>query len=254
MFQRRYDKIPLPSKGLSYENKCSEVLIYHLDGSDETILTAPNMIANGTMIDTLLDAKVQPIEGKPFIHPKNMVAGDRMAILIFLRSQLKRHYTINVTDPISEKIFTHDFDLFQLKMKEPVSLPNKDGFISYKMENAIWDEDSKKYIPADIKYREMTGTDEEKIRKKMSNSMNQKNLFSIEKMKMIIHSINENTDEKYINQFVHYIPLESSRRFNKFIEENSCGYDFNIKVPNAISGGVVDTFLNIKPDFLYPRL
>jgi hypothetical protein len=79
-----YDIIELPSQGLLYPNKKSQVKVEYLTAYDENILTSPNILANGKIIDVLLERKVKDLG---FEH-KLLLEGDRMAIILFLSNSL----------------------------------------------------------------------------------------------------------------------------------------------------------------------
>jgi hypothetical protein len=53
-----HDLIALPSEGKFYKNKKSTVKVAYLTASDENILTSPNLLQNGKVIDVLLDRKI----------------------------------------------------------------------------------------------------------------------------------------------------------------------------------------------------
>ena len=75
--------IQLPSKGIFYSNKCSEVYVHDMNMSDEQLIYSPNLLKSGQLVDKLLEKKVKPVDGKPFIPVAQMLLGDRLALLIF---------------------------------------------------------------------------------------------------------------------------------------------------------------------------
>ena len=61
-----YEIVKLPSKGLFYKNKISEVNVEYMTSKDEDLLTTPSLIENGTVLDVLLKRKMKTkdIHGK----------------------------------------------------------------------------------------------------------------------------------------------------------------------------------------------
>ena len=94
-----YDVIELPSQGLLYPNKKSKVKVEFLTAYDENILTSPNIMASGKLIDVLIERKVKDLG---FDH-NLLLEGDRMAIILFLRvTAFGEIYIQPVIDPKSK--------------------------------------------------------------------------------------------------------------------------------------------------------
>ena len=58
-FQAPFDVIPLPSKGLLYPGQQGNVKVEYMTAMDENILTSPNLIKSGKVLDILLERKVK---------------------------------------------------------------------------------------------------------------------------------------------------------------------------------------------------
>lgn len=257
MYTKRFDILPLPSKGLSYKNKCNRVKVYHMDGEDESLLTAPNLIASGDLIDELLQKKVKKVnDDEPFINPLDMLEGDRMSILIFLRSQMNPFFNMNAKNPNDGKIYKVIADLRTLKIKENIEEPDGNGLYEYKIKEGYWNEEEQKMMPITIKYRMMTGKDEKKIRVEQSlNKDKKKNKYSILKFQQLVVSLNGDTSEKNILTYSYCIPLMELRKFMKHIEDNKCGYDLYTDVKATDGGVAFKTFLNLSTtEFFYPSI
>ena len=96
MMEPAHDVISLPSQGRFYKNKKSTVKVAYLTAADENILTSPNLLQNGKVIDVLLDRKVIDQD----IKPGQMLSGDKNAILFFLRATgYGEMYPVELTDP-----------------------------------------------------------------------------------------------------------------------------------------------------------
>jgi len=58
-FEAPFDVLELPSKGLLYPGKSSTVKVEYLTASDENILTSPNLIRSGKVLDVLIERKIK---------------------------------------------------------------------------------------------------------------------------------------------------------------------------------------------------
>lgn len=115
-----HDVIKLPSRGLFYpkdaeENPIKTVRVAYLTAEDENLLLSPNLIQSGEMLDVLLRNKV--IDTK--INADDLLEGDRLAILFWLRSTgISNEYTVMLKDIETGKPFEHTFDLQTLDYKK----------------------------------------------------------------------------------------------------------------------------------------
>ena len=75
-----YDVVELPSRGIMYPNRTKSVKVAYLTAADENILSSPNLIASGEVINELLKRKVLTKE----VAIEDMVEEDRQAILLSL--------------------------------------------------------------------------------------------------------------------------------------------------------------------------
>jgi len=123
-----FDVIDLPSKGYFYKNKKNTVRVGYLTAADENIITSPNLLQNGNMIDILLRKKIKDKD----INIHELLPGDKQAILIFLRSTgYGNDYPIILIDPLTGEQFEHIVDLQTLKVKELIEVPDNQGEFSY---------------------------------------------------------------------------------------------------------------------------
>ena len=74
-----YDVIELPSQGLLYPNKKSSVKIEYLTAMDENVLSSPNIVGSGKVVDVLIERKVKDL-GFPV---NELLEGDKLAIIVF---------------------------------------------------------------------------------------------------------------------------------------------------------------------------
>ena len=62
-----YDVVELPSRGIMYPNRTKSVKVAYLTAADENILSSPNLIASGEVINELLKRKVRKLQFKHFV-------------------------------------------------------------------------------------------------------------------------------------------------------------------------------------------
>ena len=95
-----YDVVELPSRGLFYANKKSSVKVTYLTAADENILTSPNVLNSGRLIDTLIRTKIVDRD----INIDTLLECDKEAILVFLRNTAYGpEYDIKLIDPETKK-------------------------------------------------------------------------------------------------------------------------------------------------------
>ena len=123
-----YDVIDLPSKGYFYPNKKSSLRVGYLTAADENILTSPNLIQSGRMIDVLLRKKIKDRD----IEISKLMPGDRTAVMLFLRATgYGKDYPVILTDPITDIDFEYVVDLTTLPVKEISEIPDDNGEFSF---------------------------------------------------------------------------------------------------------------------------
>ena len=239
-----YDIIELPSQGLLYPNKKSQVKVEYLTAYDENILTSPNILANGKIIDVLLERKVNDLG---FEH-KLLLEGDRMAIILFLRvSAFGPLYLQPVVDPVSKKIVEGEVDLSQLQNKKLLVKPDEQGLFDFILPN------SKK----NIKFRFLSGKDEEEIdvldiqlMERNKNDISTKTTLRLERL---IMDIDGERDKIKISNVLKALPIMDIRKLNKYISEIEPGVDFKT-IARTQGGESVTTFLRINKNLFWPDI
>ena len=123
-----YDILELPSQGLLYPNKKSKVKVEFLTAYDENVLTSPNILNSGKLIDVLIERKVKDLG---FDH-NLLLEGDRMAIVLFLRvSAFGEKYIQPVINPKNNKLVEGEIDLTTLKNKPLTVKPDENGLFDF---------------------------------------------------------------------------------------------------------------------------
>ena len=205
-FQAPFDVIPLPSKGLLYPGQQGNVKVEYMTAMDENILTSPNLIKSGKVLDILLERKVKesPV---PF---DQLLVGDRNAIMIWLRATgYGEMYPVKLTDPSSGVEFETEIDLSALKTKElPENAePDEKGEFSFLLPR------SKKKI----KFKLLTVADEKSISSRSEKyekaTKSQISNILTYRLQAQIKEVDGNRDINFIQQFVNMMPAFDSLKF-----------------------------------------
>jgi len=237
-----YELIKLPSKGLFDANHISEVNVEYMTSKDEDLLTTPSLIENGSVLDLLLKRKIKTSG----VNPEHLLAGDRNAIILFLRtSSYGSDYTVQVTDPRSGIPFKTTVNLLKLKYKTLVELPNEDG-------NFVVELPMRKKT---VVFRLLSSGDENQIFKKaeaIKEAYNEDvSQYNTLKLKAHIVAINEKTERAYIDKFVDAMPALDAYTIRKKILEVSPDVDMNYEF-TAKDGYKFNATLSVGVDFFFP--
>jgi len=244
--EQRSDIITLPSEGKYYKNKASKVKLFYLDGADEGIITSPNLIKSGDMVDYLLKRKVVPIDGEAFVDPDSMLLGDRLALIVMLRATLDPIYRIKVPymDGNTQSFFTHEVNLQELRTRDiTLDLPydSDKGEFSYQLPVS----------KLNIKFRLMTGLDEKRIRKE-SNPDSLTDEFKFLRLSKLVTEVDGERDENIIKQSLSRIPLRDFRKLNQTVTEVMPSLDLAITARPPRGGVPIYTFLKLDREFWFP--
>jgi len=238
-----YDILELPSQGLLYPNKKSKVKVEFLTAYDENVLTSPNILNSGKLIDVLIERKVKDLG---FDH-NLLLEGDRMAIVLFLRvSAFGEKYIQPVIDPKTNKLVEGEIDLTTLKNKPLTVKPDENGFFDFSLPKSN----------KSVKFRLLTGKDEEEIDVVDKQTMERnKNDVSTKTTLRLERSIMEKDSEKdkiKISNILKALPIMDIRKLNKYMSDIEPGVDF--KTTARTQGGEsVTCFLRINKNLFWPE-
>ena len=238
-----YDIIPLPSKGLFYNNKKSSIKVGYLTASDENILLSPNLVQSGKMLDVLLERKVLDKD----IRVKDLLSGDRDAILVFLRtSGYGNIYPVKLKDPKTGEEFEYDVDLNDLKYKE-VQEPDEYGEYLFKLPTS----------QSNIKIKMLTVGELDEIdlieEKKKKNQKNYIDETLTRRMERMIMEVDGDRDKGRIYQFINKMKIGDSSFIRRTYSKLEPGIDLNLEV-EAPSGEFFRTTIPILISFFYPDI
>ena len=238
-----YEIVKLPSKGLFYKNRLSEVNVEYMTSKDEDILTTPSLIENGTVLDILLKRKIKTKN----VNPDDLLSGDRNAIILFLRSSsYGSEYSVQVPDPRTNVVFKTNVDLLKLRYKKITELPDEEGFFTVNLPMR----------KKTVKFRLLTSGEEALLFKKaeaIKEAYNQE-YSEYSTMKLISHivSINEKTDRTYIKKFVEAMPALDALTIRRKIIDVSPDVDMNYEFTTK-DGYKFNAQLSVGIDFFFPN-
>ena len=235
--------VDLPSKGLLYPEDSSistgKVEVRYMTAKDEDILTSPNLIKQGIVIDKLLESLIVDKD----IKVENLLSGDKNAILIIARIlAYGKDYEIEV-DGQKVKV-----DLTKLKDKVLDESIVGDRINSFDYE-----------LPATkrkLKFKMLTSKDEKNISDeaealaKISGGVSY-NLTT--RMKHQIISVDSVTDKAGINSFVDNELLSiDSIELRKYIEDITPDVDMSWEYTDN-NGVRRDILVPVTVTFLWPN-
>jgi hypothetical protein len=237
-----YEAIKLPSKGLFYPSRISEVNVEYMTSKDEDLLTTPSLIENGTVLDILLKRKIKTAG----VIPDELLAGDRNALLLFLRtSSYGAEYTVQVPDPRTGIPFKTTVDLLKLRYKEPTEQPDEYGHFTVEIPMR------KKTVT----FKLLTSGEENLMFKKAEAVKDAYNLefneYNTMKLKAHIVAINEKTDRSYIDKFIDAMPALDAVTIRRKILTVSPDVDMAYEFM-ANDGYKFNANLSVGIDFFFP--
>jgi hypothetical protein len=237
-----YELVDLPSKGMFYQNKISQLEVEYMTSKDEDLITTPSLIESGKVLDILLKKKIKT-KG---VNPSELLPGDRNAILLFLRtSSYGLEYPVEIFDPRTGTPFKETIDLGKLTYKEPKEIPNENGHFNV-------------FIPMrkkNVMFRLLSSGEENSLFKKSEEI---KEAYGMEyseyntlKLKANIISIDGNNNRDYINKFVDAMPAKDSLTIRRKIAEVSPDVDMTYEFTTK-DGYKFKTQLTVGVDFFFP--
>lgn len=237
-----YEIVKLPSKGIFYQHRISEVAVEYMTSRDEDLLTTPSLIDSGEMLNLLLKRKIKT----PGIVVEELLQGDRNAIILFLRtSSYGADYSVQVTDPRNGIVFNSKVDLLQLKYKEVTEMPDEFGHFTVEIP-------MRKKV---VTFRLITSGEDAILYKKAEQIKeaygNEVSDYSTMKLKSHIVAINDKTDRSYIDRFIDAMPALDAVTIRRKIMAVSPDVDMKYQF-TAKDGYKFEAYLTLGLDFFFP--
>jgi len=169
MSEKEFDMVGIPSAGLLYDHpelKNKEALeVFYMTTRHEDILTSPNLMASGEVLDVLLKSIM--VNKKIDVH--NLLPGDRDAILVWARATgFGADYTFSIKCPACGSVQEDTMNLNEIgiisldenetfEFKMPLSGKIvKFGFITYGQQKEISDTIARKKKKLKVKIDDRT--------------------------------------------------------------------------------------------------
>ena len=242
-----FDVVPLPSKGLLYKDGPlvgkDSIEVHYLTAIQEDILTSPNLLASGKMLDTLL----QSVLKDKTIVPETLTLGDRNAIVIWLRSTgYGPDYPVQVRCNECGNEWANEFDLSALEVRELKEKPDADGLFTFEMPQ------SKKTV----RFKLLTSADElnilkrvEAIQKKQGSQVDRS--MSL-KMMASICEVDGQADPMIVKMFVESLPVKDARAFREHMGKIEPGVLMTQECECPACGNVSQEVIPIRGNFFWP--
>jgi len=235
------EMVELPSKGLIYpkDNPLSSgvVEMKYMTAKEEDILTNPNYMAKGLVIEKLINALVVSD-----VNIKDMIIGDKNALLVASRvlgygkdyefEFRGEKHTIDLASLENKDI---DYSIFEGKNEFSFTLPHSENLVTFQ----IMTEKLEKKIEAELRGLK-------KINKDANPEMSTR-------MKYIILSVDGNEDRKDIREFVDtYLLARDAKALRDHIVkiQPDINFIFERELPD---GEYEDTEIPIGASFFFPN-
>jgi hypothetical protein len=234
-----FDVIPLPSKGVFYQNGKDTIKVTYLTAADENILTSQNLVQQGLVVDELLRAKIVDKD----ITPEELHQSDREAILLFLRSTAYgSEMTFIMKDPDTGKDVEVTADLSNLSYKEFNLQKNSRGNYEYTLPVSGELVEFKFLSPSEE--RELEALEEQYKEMAIKPSVTKR----LEKM---IISIDGETDMMKLSHKIQFLRIKDSQSFRRYVGDNMPGINKEVEV-TLPSGKKINTTVAFGAEFFRP--
>jgi hypothetical protein len=238
--------ISLPSKGLLYPKGSplskGEVTIKLLTAKEEDILTSPNLIKKGLVMEKLLESVLV----EHGVNVNDLVLGDKNAILISTRLlAYGPEYKIKVTDKEYDEEVDWTVDLSKIQIKEvDYSLLNSDNEFPFTLPSGI-----------PIKFKILTHGDEVAINRDIeaAEKATKQSSEITARYRRVITEVEGNRDFGYISNFVsNRLLARDSRDLRKYIASVTPDLDFKFDYTSPFTGDTEALSIPFGTDFFYP--
>jgi len=240
MEQTPYDIVPLPSEGKLYKNKKDTIKLGLLTAADENILTSPNIIQSGKMLDILLERKILDKD----IKHTDLLSGDRNALLVFLRvSGYGEKYPLIFIDPKTDQEFEFEVDLSKLPIKNLGATPDEKMEFSFTLP----------FSKDNVKFKLLTAGDEMEAKKEAEGYQGPIKPVVTKRLEKQIMEINGNRDKGEIYRYIQTMKIGDSGELRKYINKIEPGISMFTEV-EAPSGEKFRSSVSIGVNFFWPYL
>ena len=239
------DDVVLPSGGMFYPNKQSTVKVKYLTAEDENILTSPELIRSGKVLDVLLENSIID-KG---LSPESMLTGDRNAVLLSLRSTgYGDDYPVKMTCPKCGEDYEDTVKLSELKHKTLTVAPDSNGEFDVELPK----------MKAKLKFRLLNGKDEAYLTKVSERSKKIKtnvqfSTLLTERYLLQVMEFNDNRDKSYIKKAISSMPIFDSLFLREYMREIEPGVNLEHEFECKACGEVYNDTIPISAKLFWPN-
>tara|TARA_R110002110_G_scaffold104994_2_gene264404 strand:+ start:7831 stop:8673 length:843 start_codon:yes stop_codon:yes gene_type:complete len=237
--------VDLPSRGRYYPedhplHNQDSIEIRFMTAKDEDILTSPNLIKKGIVLNRL----IQNLIVDKSIKVEDILLGDKNAILIQARiSGYGPWYEVSIDCPSCDEKQEEEYNLEECTVLDEGNVDLEDvtlldnGNISVKLPNTKLD--------CELKF--LSGTEEKEILKNIGNPEGPEGLLSLQ-MKLTVKSVNGHMQREVIDYFIENMPIPDARALRKAYDQvnpnaklkanfncRNCDYKEDVEVPLTVN-------------------
>lgn len=234
-----YDFVKPPSLCKQYNVRGEELEVGFLNGSDEDVLSNPNVWKSGRFLEVLFSRKIIS-QG---IRYQDLIEQDVTAILYWLRvTAYGNEYEVfvNTDKDNPDEGVKVTVDLSKLKITYLDLIPNSKGLFDFKTEKNHFE------------FQFLTIGDKMKLDEDIQRKIDNNELalgLTGEALSYMVKRLNGVTDRNLISKALNNMRLSELRLFKEYIAKHSnFGVDSTVKMKNK-DGDVVNVKFPIKPHF-----
>lgn len=244
-----HESVPLPSRGLCYPKDhplhgVETVDVKPMTAREEDILTSRALIKKGTVISHLIESCL--IDKS--IRASDLLSGDRNALMVALRiTGYGSDYNVEVTCPECNSASKFEFDLAELPINRMGCEPASPGENIFEYELP--------YTKKQVKFKFLTGNDEEEIQRLESRRKKMGQLSDsivTTRLQYAIVEIAGVTDRSKINNFIRNMPARDSRALRKYIDEQEPGIEMSSWFDCTACGESSEVNVPLGASFFWP--
>ena len=242
--------VTLPSQGKFYpkghplRENGGQLELKYMTAKEEDILTSTNLIANGTVMDRLVDSLVV----HKGVKPTDLTTGDLNAVLIASRVlAYGKEYPLEINCDKCESKVEHVVDLSQLESPDFLIDVNDDGHHEFVTETGL-----------NVVIKPLTRGDEmdiENTEKILSKRYSKGLTASVtSRLKQIIVSINGVTDKSVLSGMIENLVVKDSKLIKDEFDKINPSIDMTVEVTCDECGHTMKGGMPIGLNFFWPDI
>lgn len=281
-----FDVIPLPSKGEGYKTKRATMPVAYLTAYDEDMIVSPNLYRDNQVLDYIIRAKVKNNEIDPAdllegdrdaivlflrstgygsdypITATDDRTGTQFDAVVDLSKLKYKEFNLkgdangwfDYTLPVSKAVVKFRFPTH----KDIVTLKKLEEIEDFKLRKEKLNDMADTMDLYIDKETQLSSEKKTVVRQaineihKWSDDVNEDDMVKFNhpitnRFNLLIMSVNDITDKKYIMNFIRNMSAKDSLALRKYMSNNEPGVDYNIEVqrPESLGGGSMKVFLQL---------